>query len=145
MRLTTKLSTFMTLLTGLAIFATLVGCSLSFFNAMHYKVHQRVEAVATIIDNDLVSSSPEALIQRLNEVMAPIDITEVEFKVGGNTVYHHQLSQTYRILGNSYSFRTVTVELMKHPGMFLTLTYRCLLYTSPSPRDLSTSRMPSSA
>ena len=25
------------------------------------------------------------------------------------------------------------------------LPYRCLLYTSPSPRDLSTSRMPSSA
>ena len=25
------------------------------------------------------------------------------------------------------------------------LTYICLLYTSPSPRDLSTSRMPSSA
>ena len=25
------------------------------------------------------------------------------------------------------------------------LTYGCLLYTSPSPRDLSTSRMPSSA
>ena len=25
------------------------------------------------------------------------------------------------------------------------LTYSCLLYTSPSPRDLSTSRMPSSA
>ena len=25
------------------------------------------------------------------------------------------------------------------------LTYACLLYTSPSPRDLSTSRMPSSA
>ena len=28
---------------------------------------------------------------------------------------------------------------------FLRLTYPCLLYTSPSPRDLSTSRMPSSA
>ena len=28
---------------------------------------------------------------------------------------------------------------------FLVLTYTCLLYTSPSPRDLSTSRMPSSA
>ena len=26
-----------------------------------------------------------------------------------------------------------------------TITYICLLYTSPSPRDLSTSRMPSSA
>ena len=28
---------------------------------------------------------------------------------------------------------------------FLTLAFTCLLYTSPSPRDLSTSRMPSSA
>ena len=27
----------------------------------------------------------------------------------------------------------------------ITLSYTCLLYTSPSPRDLSTSRMPSSA
>ena len=30
----------------------------------------------------------------------------------------------------------------KHSPMFV---YICLLYTSPSPRDLSTSRMPSSA
>ena len=33
--------------------------------------------------------------------------------------------------------------------MFISIAYmhyvRCLLYTSPSPRDLSTSRMPSSA
>ena len=28
---------------------------------------------------------------------------------------------------------------------YLVVTYTCLLYTSPSPRDLSTSRMPSSA
>ena len=27
----------------------------------------------------------------------------------------------------------------------MTFNYHCLLYTSPSPRDLSTSRMPSSA
>ena len=30
-------------------------------------------------------------------------------------------------------------------GEYTGLEYRCLLYTSPSPRDLSTSRMPSSA
>ena len=30
-------------------------------------------------------------------------------------------------------------------GTANTLVYVCLLYTSPSPRDLSTSRMPSSA
>ena len=32
-----------------------------------------------------------------------------------------------------------------YPVMFGTLYIFCLLYTSPSPRDLSTSRMPSSA
>jgi len=31
------------------------------------------------------------------------------------------------------------------PGLFQPLARTCLLYTSPSPRDLSTSRMPSSA
>ena len=30
-------------------------------------------------------------------------------------------------------------------GMVECITWPCLLYTSPSPRDLSTSRMPSSA
>ena len=30
-------------------------------------------------------------------------------------------------------------------GVLLVRPYTCLLYTSPSPRDLSTSRMPSSA
>ena len=31
------------------------------------------------------------------------------------------------------------------PFAFATIVRTCLLYTSPSPRDLSTSRMPSSA
>ena len=39
-------------------------------------------------------------------------------------------------------------ERLDHPDVGADLirqTYACLLYTSPSPRDLSTSRMPSSA
>ena len=46
----------------------------------------------------------------------------------------------------------IGVERGTHVGIWaanvpdwLTLLYACLLYTSPSPRDLSTSRMPSSA
>ena len=31
------------------------------------------------------------------------------------------------------------------PGLYIWTIITCLLYTSPSPRDLSTSRMPSSA
>ena len=33
----------------------------------------------------------------------------------------------------------------KNPSLVLDLVYNCLLYTSPSPRDLTASRMPSSA
>ena len=37
------------------------------------------------------------------------------------------------------------VKLLKVPKKTITKYGACLLYTSPSPRDLSTSRMPSSA
>ena len=37
------------------------------------------------------------------------------------------------------------VYLLKNDDPKRKLKYTCLLYTSPSPRDLSTSRMPSSA
>ena len=40
------------------------------------------------------------------------------------------------------AYDTRCVEMTEPHG---TYCYRCLLYTSPSPRDLSTSRMPSSA
>ena len=36
-------------------------------------------------------------------------------------------------------------KLLFHPDLYFGEAYTCLLYTSPSPRDLSTSRMPSSA
>ena len=38
-----------------------------------------------------------------------------------------------------------SVRLIIFPTIFHPFTEPCLLYTSPSPRDLSTSRMPSSA
>ena len=40
-----------------------------------------------------------------------------------------------------------TVGQLSHRNIFINgaMTVACLLYTSPSPRDLSTSRMPSSA
>ena len=41
---------------------------------------------------------------------------------------------------------SIEVDLSKiKEGQEITVLWSCLLYTSPSPRDLSTSRMPSSA
>ncbi len=56
MRLTTKFSAFVTLLTGLTIFVTLIGCSLSFYNGIQSKVDYRARAVATVIDSRLVNT-----------------------------------------------------------------------------------------
>ena len=39
----------------------------------------------------------------------------------------------------------ISEEEGHHPEILFGWGYACLLYTSPSPRDLSTSRMPSSA
>ena len=47
---------------------------------------------------------------------------------------------------NPTSLFWVDKELVGQPDTdFITLTYNCLLYTSPSPRDRTRSRMPSSA
>ncbi|STG21700.1 putative signal transduction protein [Escherichia coli] len=74
MRLTTKFSAFVTLLTGLTIFVTLLGCSLSFYNAIQYKFSHRVQAVATAIDTHLVSNDFSTLRPQITELMMSADI-----------------------------------------------------------------------
>lgn len=72
MRLTTKFSAFVTLLTGLTIFVTLLGCSLSFYNAIQYKFSHRVQAVATAIDTHLVSNDFSTLRPQITELMMSV-------------------------------------------------------------------------
>ena len=57
----------------------------------------------------------------------------------------------YKTVRDQVVFTTHRIILVDMQGVtgtrqeIFVLPYRCLLYTSPSPRDLSTSRMPSSA
>lgn len=82
MRLTTKFSAFVTLLTGLTIFVTLLGCSLSFYNAIQYKFSHRVQAVATAIDTYLVSNDFSTLRPQITELMMSADIVRVDLLHG---------------------------------------------------------------
>ncbi len=90
MRLTTKFSAFVTLLTGLTIFVTLLGCSLSFYNAIQYKFSHRVQAVATAIDTHLVSNDFSALRPQITELMMSADIVRVDLLHGDKQVYTRQ-------------------------------------------------------
>ena len=56
----------------------------------------------------------------------------------GFVLYLHKRQKPYNHVLSSFVFATVLLTITGHNG-------GCLLYTSPSPRDLSTSRMPSSA
>ena len=61
-----------------------------------------------------------------------------------NEVYE-ALKEIVRQEEEFHNFGSEYCEKPEYEETVLDLKQRCLLYTSPSPRDLSTSRMPSSA
>ncbi|HIF4732826.1 TPA: RNase E specificity factor CsrD [Citrobacter amalonaticus] len=124
MRLTTKFSAFVTLLTGLTIFVTLIGCSLSFYNAIQYKMTHRVQAVATAIDTHLVSRDFKQLTSQIDELMVSADVVRVDLLQGEKVIYSQTRNSSYRPVGTSNLFRELSVPLMKHPGMTMDLVYQ---------------------
>ena len=124
MRLTTKFSAFFTLLIGLAIFVTLVGSSLSFYNGIQYKVANRVHAVATALDNRLVTTPPEQLDTWLDEHMVPLDIVRLDLTLNGKLLLNHVRNSSYLAAGSHYEYRELDVSSLKHPGMTIHLVYQ---------------------
>ena len=113
MRLTTKFSAFVTLLTGLTIFVTLLGCSLSFYNAIQYKFSHRVQAVATAIDTHLLSNDFSTLRPQITELMMSADIVRVDLLHGDKQVYTLARNGSYRPVGTNDLFRELSVPLIK--------------------------------
>ena len=124
MRLSTKFSAFITLLIGLTILVTLIGCSLSFYTAIQNKIDGRVRAVAAILDTRLVSRSFTQMELQMDEIMVPVDIVRVDFLQGKQSLYSHVRKGSYRLLGSSDLYRELNVPSIKHPGMTIRLTYQ---------------------
>ena len=74
-----------------------------------------------------------------------LKVIYLDKKVSGENYRHPDFPEGSNILKNG---QRNLANLFEFPILFYALCimiYVCLLYTSPSPRDLSTSRMPSSA
>ena len=61
-----------------------------------------------------------------------------------NAVRYYQINKTV-VDSKTYTECELLLNMFWEAHMFPPAYNTCLLYTSPSPRDLSTSRMPSSA
>lgn len=124
MRLSTKFSAFISLLTGMTIFVIFIGCSLSFYNAIQGKLANRVHSVASVIDARLVSTPFPELTRELDELMAPVDITRVEIKQGDHILLSHTGQTYYRQAGSPPQTLELTVPSLKNPGLTISLVYQ---------------------
>ena len=87
------------------------------------KIHRRVTRTVMVGDVPIGSEHPVVVQSMINE-----DTLDIEGSVAG----------ILRLVEAGCEIVRVTTPSLGHAKA-------CLLYTSPSPRDLSTSRMPSSA
>ena len=90
-------------------------------------------------------SNPDVLHMGLNEVS---EESWLEIKSLRNSFKNKiELLENFshEILFENYEFQSANIKFFEALKTYLSTYYDCLLYTSPSPRDLSTSRMPSSA
>jgi RNase E specificity factor CsrD len=124
MRLTTRITAFAAMLTGIAVFITLLGASWSFYQSVHGKVAQRMDAIMTLVDIDLLTHSPEKLGERLYVVMLPLDISRLTVLSGKTVVLDYEMPSGYLKTRQQYIIRTRTARLLKHPSFTVEVVYR---------------------
>ena len=90
---------------------------------------------ASLVALDIVENEPE----RRERIMVNTQYFRGKMEALGFNLKGDSHPITPVMLGDAAVAQKMSKELLEH-GL-----YACLLYTSPSPRDLSTSRMPSSA
>ncbi len=119
-------------------------------------IHQQLDLVANLIEKNLAASKSDSLaedaslpfMEYITGLIRDNKIKLVKMEPGKRSTrldyvrvpYTIEIEASYKELGRfvnqlEKSERLITIEEFEI----------CLLYTSPSPRDLSTSRMPSSA
>lgn len=119
MRLTTKFSAFITLLSLLAMLLMLVGCAFSFIWLSQQRVENRVETLATEVDKALASQSPQELTQWLTRLMPVINAEQLELHHDDTVLFRLARHENPMLEDEPNRFIQLDMPLVHAPGMAL--------------------------
>ncbi|MFQ1682794.1 RNase E specificity factor CsrD [Pantoea dispersa] len=119
MRLTTKFSAFITLLSLLAMLLMLVGCAFSFIWLSQQRVENRVQTLATEVDKALANQSPQELTQWLTRLMPVINAEQLELHHDDTVLFRLARHENPMLEDEPNRFIQLDVPLVHAPGMAL--------------------------
>ncbi|MDN5451020.1 MAG: RNase E specificity factor CsrD, partial [Enterobacterales bacterium] len=123
MRITTKLFAFITVLVALAMLLMLLGSTYSFFNQSHHRAENQLNALATTIDQLLLTEQRSNIKKWLPVVMRSSGVNEIIVHNNSHQVYQLKLPTSYNAWDTLTNQRYVDAPLMHHPGYSLKMVY----------------------
>lgn len=123
MRLTTKLSAIITLLSGLAMLMMLMGCVISFFYLSDERAEHRLQTMAEDIDVLLTTKTPEEMGAWLPHVMGPLQINRIIFIEQGRKRLELSHFQDAVLEDEPNKYRQTDIVLEKHPAYTLNIIW----------------------
>jgi len=123
MRLTTKFSAMITLLSALAMLMMLVGCVISFFYLSDLRAEHRLQIMAEDIDAAMESETPEQMASWLPQVMGPLQIVRTKFIENDQLRLELARHQDALIEDEPNKYRNTDIKLEKHPNIILSITW----------------------
>ncbi|MCX8958590.1 RNase E specificity factor CsrD [Erwinia psidii] len=123
MRLTTKLSAMITLLSALAMLLMLLGCVISFFYLSDERAGHRLLTMAKEIDSTLTTETPEQMVTWLPQVMGPLQIHQVIFVENGQKRLALARHQDAVLEDEPNKYRQTEIRLENHPAFTLNIIW----------------------
>ncbi|PZL84892.1 RNase E specificity factor CsrD [Pantoea sp. ARC270] len=119
MRLTTKLSAFITFLSLLAMSLMLAGCAFSFFWFSHQRVEHRAQILAVQVDQAMLTQTPDQLHTWLTSIMPIMNAEQILLHNGRQTLLTLSRHENPMLEDETNRFIQFEVPLMHQTGLQL--------------------------
>lgn len=119
MRLTTKLSAFITFLSLLAMSLMLAGCAFSFFWFSHQRVEHRAQILAVQVDQAMLTQTPDQLHTWLTSIMPIMNAEQILLHNGRQTLMTLSRHENPMLEDEPNRFIQFEVPLMHQTGLQL--------------------------